>query len=72
MNTSRNTIDRTNKPLPDLSLGTPLERLRRISANLALAIEMGDRTLTHSNINFMYIALKDYETFRFGEADLPF
>lgn len=72
MNTSRNTIDRTNKPLPDLSLGTPLERLKRISRELALAIEIGERTPIHNNIEFMRIALKDYDTYRFGEADLPF
>jgi hypothetical protein len=68
----RNTIDRTDKPLPNLSLGTPLERLKRISKELALAIEIGDRTPIHNNIEFMRLALKDYDTFRHGEADLPF
>jgi hypothetical protein len=72
MNTSRNTIDRTDKPLPNISLGTPLERLKRASSELAFAIELGDRSLYHNRITAVRLAINDYDKSRFGEAELPF
>lgn len=68
----RNTIDLTNKSLPNLKLDTPLERIMKVSKNLVIAIEVGDRTPIHNNIEFMRLALRDYDLLRFGEAELPF
>ena len=61
------------KPLPDLTIQKPIEKIRLYAELLLIAIQQNDKTLIHNNINLLRIALRDYDLERFGYSEeLPF